>query len=189
MSEYGWDRIAKGGTGVLLCRSANVITEAGVGAGRSRRRAIVLGAILGVIVAACAEAGASLPPVSTALLPSANPTETAPPSQPAEPVATLLNPAPAELIGRWTADFGGDDVARIDITATGISIFRFAGANLRLEVFGDELVLSHSQLCSGDGRYRWSIDGDKLLFESVTPDPCDGRAKSFDGVTYTRVSS
>ena len=85
-------------------------------------------------------------------------------------------------------EFAEDDVATIRISPTGIRITRFATATVRLEVIGDELVLSHSQLCTGEGRYRWSIEGDKLRFDSITPDECDGRSKTFDGVTYTWVS-
>jgi hypothetical protein len=103
------------------------------------------------------------------------------------PAPTLLNPAPPELLGKWTVEFAEGDVGTITISPTGIRIKRFASADVRLEVFGDELVLSHSQLCTGEGRYRWAIEGDQLRFDSIEPDVCDGRSKSFNGVTYTRV--
>lgn len=144
-------------------------------------------ACLGLAVAACAQGGATLPP-PTLLPPSAAPTAAATEAPTVQPVATPANAAPAEMLGKWTSEFATDDIATLVITATGISISRLGSANVRLEVFGDELVLSHSQLCAGEGRYSWSIEGDNLRFDSIGTDPCDGRSKSFDGVTYTRVS-
>jgi hypothetical protein len=145
-----------------------------------------LAVALAVVAAGCAGAGATPTAAPSAAgtiastLPGSSPSAEA-------PKPTLMNPAPAEMLGQWTVKFAEGDVATITISPTGIKIVRFGSANVRLEVFGDELVLSHSQLCTGEGRYAWTIDDDKLRFDSVTPDACDGRAKSFDGVTYTRV--
>jgi hypothetical protein len=149
-------------------------------------RSTLWSAGLALAVAACAQAGATQAPAATPAPASiaATTRPTAPP-----PAPTPLNPAPAEMLGKWTAQFSEGDVARITITATRITIVRLGSADIRLEVFGDELVLSHSQLCVGEGRYRWSIQGDELRFDSVEPDACDGRSKSFDGVTYTRVQN
>ncbi len=143
---------------------------------------------LSLAVAACAAPGPAVPSASSPGSPSsAAPTVVkTPPVTLMPPAPTPLNPAPAKMLGKWSTEFAEDDIATLTITATRIKIVRFGSADLRLEVFGDELVLSHSQLCAGEGRYAWSIDGDTLRFDSVTPDPCDGRAKSFDGVTYTR---
>ena len=142
--------------------------------------------VAALALGACAQAGAPAtagPSVAATVgLPTPGPTATA-----VGPAPTLLNPAPAEMLGKWTVEFAEGDVATITISPTGIRIKRFASADVRLEVFGDELVLSHSQLCTGEGRYRWAIEGDKLRFDSVEPDACDGRSKSFNGVTYTRV--
>lgn len=91
------------------------------------------------------------------------------------------------MLGKWTVEFDEGDVATITVKETGIRIKRFATADVRLEVIGDVAILSHSQLCTGEGRYRWSIEGDQLRFDSIEPDVCDGRSKSFNGVTFTRV--
>jgi hypothetical protein len=151
------------------------------------RLAVLGAAILGIAVAACAHAGGTQQPVATALPPSVAPTA-APTAQP--PAPTPLNPAPAEMIGRWTSEMANGDLATVDITATKLAISGVDfPTSMRLEVVGQELVLSHSTLCAGDGRYRWSIEGDTLRFESIGPDPCERRQKSFDGVTYTRLAS
>jgi hypothetical protein len=152
-----------------------------------RRMPILPAAILGIAVAACAQAGGTQQPVATALPPSVAPTA-APTAEP--PAPTPLNPAPAGMVGRWTSEFANGDVATVDITATKLAISGVDfPTSMRLEVFGQELVLSHSTLCAGDGRYRWSIVGDTLRFESLGPDACERRQKSFDGVTYTRLAS
>lgn len=153
-----------------------------------RRFASFAIALLALVVAACSAPGATLAP-ATAAPPTVSPTVAVTEAPPSEPAATPLNPAPAEMLGRWTTEFAEGDIGTLDITPTGIRITRLATATVRLGVIGDELVLSHSQLCAGEGRYAWSIEGDELHFDSVEPDPCDGRSKSFDGVTYTRVSS
>lgn len=151
---------------------------------------ILRSASLSLAVVACAQAGATQPPAGTPTVPSTAATAAATASPTAPPPApTPLNPAPAEMLGEWTTEFAEGDVATLTITATGIRITRFASTNVRLQVFGDELVPSHSQLCTGEGRYSWSIEGDTLRFDSIEPDVCDGRAKTFDGVEYTHVQS
>ena len=124
------------------------------------------------------------PSAAPTVLPSASSAPTATP-----PAPTLLNPAPDQMLGKWRAKLADDDIITLNIGPTGIRITRFFTSAIRLEVFGDEAVLSHSNLCEGAGRYRWAIDGETLRFDSVSPDPCDGRQKSFDGVTFTRVES
>lgn len=152
-----------------------------------RHRPGLAAVMLGLTVVACAPAGVTQSPASTTLPPGVAATQAATVAPTVEPPApTPLNPAPAEMIGTWTSEFAEGDVATLDITATAIRISRFATATVRLEVFGDELVLSRSQLCVGEGRYRWSIVGDELRFDSVSPDACPDRAKTFDGATYTR---
>jgi hypothetical protein len=156
--------------------------DAGTATLRSRLAVLGAAAVLGIAVAGCAQAGGTQQPVATALPPSVAPTA-APTAEP--PAPTLLNAAPAEMISRWTSD-----VAKVDITATKLAISGVDfPTSMRLEVFGQELVLSHGTLCAGDGRYRWTIEGDTLRFEPIGPDNCERRQKSFDGVTYTRLPS
>lgn len=141
-------------------------------------------ASLALAVGACGQTAATQPATTPA---AASPAATAAPTQAptaAPPAPTPLNPAPPDMLGKWTAE---DDVATITISATGMRIVNAATADVRLEVIGDELVLSHSQLCTGEGRYRWSIEGDTLRFDSIEPDPCEFRSKSLDGVAYTRA--
>jgi hypothetical protein len=139
-----------------------------------------------VSLAACGLAAAPAATPSS-LATASPPAAEATPRAQSTPAPTLLNPAPPEMLGKWSVEFADGDLATITIKETGIRIKRFATADVRLEVFGDEAILSHSQLCTGEGRYRWSIEGEELTFESIEPDVCDGRAKTFDGVTFTRV--
>jgi hypothetical protein len=154
--------------------------DAGTATLRSRLAVLGAAAVLGIAVAACAQAGGTPQPVATSLPPSVAPTA-APTAEP--PAQTPLNPAPAQMISRWTSD-----VATVDITATKLAISEVDfPTSMRLEVVGQELVLSHGSLCGDEGRYRWSIEGDTLRLEPIGPDPCDRRQPYFDGVTYTRV--
>jgi hypothetical protein len=129
-----------------------------------------------VLVAAACTAPASRAPTSAA------------PTQPprTEAPSTPEHPAPPELVGRWAAEISEDDVIRLELTDRGFEIYRFGSASGRIEVFGDEIVFSHSSLCSGEGRYRWSVEGQTLLFASIEPDVCDGRSKSLDDIEFTR---
>jgi len=124
-------------------------------------------------------AGAPSPSELPASTPSARPTL---PPQP-----TPAHPAPPELVGEWVAEVAEDDVIRLELTEKAFDITRFGTANGRIEVFDDEIVFSHSSLCVGDGRYTWTVSGDTLSFESVTPDECPDRAKSIDGIEFTQA--
>ena len=159
------------------------------GRASARRRVPALAAaVVALAMAGCGQAGASQSPAQTPLPPTvavtAAPTVATTPEPPAP---TPLNPAPAEMLGRWTYEFAEGDVATVDIEATRVSIERLGISRMRLGVIGDELVLSNSNLCAGEGRYAWSLEGDTLRFNVIGTDPCDGRQKSFDGVAYTRV--
>ena len=50
---------------------------------------------------------------------------------------------------------------------------------------GDELVFSGSNLCDGVGRYRWTLDGERLDLE-VVEEACSGRGEVLEGATYSR---
>ncbi len=161
------------------------MTQAQLGMRANAVRTLTILVGLALLAAGCAQGGGPGPTTAPTVAGPAATIAAAPTASP--PAPTLLNPAPEEMLGKWTTTFAEDDVATNRIQPTGIRITRFATATVRLEVFGDELVLSHSQLCTGEGRYSWSIEGDTLRFDSITPDECDGRSKTFDGVEYTRV--
>ena len=103
------------------------------------------------------------------------------------PVATPVS-FPAELIGKWRAEISADDIIVLDIKAGSYSIAREASAKGRLELDGAALIFSHGTLCTGDGRYSWTVTGDTLQFKLIGPDACPGRETSIDGVTYVRVN-
>lgn len=142
-----------------------------------RHKAIVLIA-LSVALAACAPAAATLPPVSPSPAPTASLTTEDPSATP----GVTAQPLPAEIIGKWQS---GE--IELEIKQGSYSTVHMALARGRLEVDGDGLAFSNSTLCAGTGRYRWSVEGSELTFESIEPDECPGRAAGLDGITYTRV--
>jgi hypothetical protein len=141
--------------------------------------------LLSAVVAACA---------STAV-PTATPTGSpviATPALTIEPTGTpepTLASVPAELLGTWQADFGGGDVAILRIKERAYAITREGSATGRLEPDDGALLFSHSDLCTGEGRYAWTLEGDALHLESIGTDACPGRQKSLDGVTYVPVAN
>ena len=136
--------------------------------------------------------GCSVGPSASAIPTTLQPAVTTPqptplPTRPPQP--TPAHPAPPELIGHWIAEPAPGDVIRLELDEKGFDITRFASANGRIEVFDDEIVFSRSSLCQGEGRYTWTIDGEVLRFTSVTPDECPDRAKSLEGIDFTRRPS
>ena len=117
---------------------------------------------------------------------NAVPTATAQPSAAAGPTAQF--PAPIELQGTWRALAAEDDELTLRIGATSYTLtrvirgFTARGTGL-IAVQGDEIVFSHANLCAGDGRYRWVIEGDVLRFTAIAPDPC---SRALEGLEYTR---
>jgi hypothetical protein len=160
------------------------------------RRSLVLTVLLSLGLGGCGQTAnqggvpTTSPSSETSAATNAPPSGTAQPN--ATPRPTAQFPAPAGLQGTWQAIVDeGDDRLTLKITETGYTITRVvaaspAGITLsgsgRVEVDGDEIVFS-SSLCDGDGRYRWSIEGDLLRFTPIAPDPCP---RPLDGIDYTR---
>jgi hypothetical protein len=148
-----------------------------------RHKAIVLIA-LSVVLAACAPAAATLPPVT----PSPAPTASRATADPSTTPAVTAKPLPAEIIGKWESELSTEDLPiDLEIKQGSYSLFHLSMARGRLGVDGDGLVFSNSTLCTGTGRYRWSVEGNELTFESIEPDECQGRAAGLDGITFTRL--
>lgn len=149
---------------------------------------VLLPLLLAGVVAACASTA------SPTAAPTASPAMATAEMTPVATIAPTGSPAPkpglvpAQLIGKWQADFGGGDLAVLQLKEQSFSIVREGSANGRLELIDGALLFSHSSLCSGDGRYTWTLDGDKLHLESIGTDQCDGRAKSLNGVAYIRLN-
>lgn len=148
--------------------------------------------LLSLGLAACGQAAneggvATTSPQSAAsAVTNATPTGTVRPTAVAQPTPQF--PAPPELQGTWHGIVAEGDEVTLRIRETSYTISRVtagfpATGNGRVEVDGDEIVFSRSNRCAGDGRYRWSIEGDVLRFAPIASDPC---ARPFDGIDYTR---
>ncbi len=148
----------------------------------TRSGALLLVPLLSAVLASCAPAAApaaaTLPPVS----PSPAPTASLATEDPSVTPGVTAQPLPAEIMGKWESG----EIA-LEIKQGSYSTVHMALARGRLEVDGDGLAFSNSTLCAGIGRYRWSVEGNELTFESIEPDECPGRAAGLDGITYTRV--
>ena len=100
-------------------------------------------------------------------------------------------PAPVELQGTWAAVSEAGDDLKLEIREAGYTITRFEDLGTekafgRVAVDDDEIVFSNSNLCVGEGRYRWSIHGGVLRFEPIAPDACPARADGLEDLDYTR---
>jgi len=156
----------------------------------------ILGALLSLALAACTQdASPGSPTPSSALAGSSSaPQATERPSASPAPAATPEFPAPAELQGTWKAVMASGSDIELEISETG---YRIAAPNPfgavsgprngRVEVDGDEITFSNSTTCVGDGRYRWSIEGDLLRFEPIGTDQCPNRAPTIAQIEYTRA--
>lgn len=156
---------------------------------RSRISMLIL--LLSVMVAACASTAVPTatptgsPVIATSpVIPT--PALTIEPTSTPEPTPASV---PAALLGTWQADFGAGDVAILRIKDRAYSIVREGSATGRLEPDNGALLFSHSDLCTGVGRYAWTLEGDALHLESIGTDECPGREKSLDGVTYVPVAN
>lgn len=102
--------------------------------------------------------------------------------------ATAQDPAPLELQAAWVTALGGTgEQVRLTLSGTGYVIVRGPNrASGAIAVRGDRIEFSQSTLCSGTGAYRWSLQGDSLLFTTLESEPCPGRGEVLNGQTYNR---
>jgi hypothetical protein len=159
------------------------------------RRRLVLAALLTLALAACTQdtspgspAASSAPGASAGS--SGTPQATERPSP--TPMPTQEFPAPTELQGTWASvsDVGED--LELELRETGYRITTSTplgphSGSGRIEVDGDEIKFSNSTLCAGDGRYRWSIEGDVLRFEPIDTDACQNRAAVIAQIEYAKA--
>jgi hypothetical protein len=156
------------------------------------QRRLVLTVLLSLGLAACGQTAnpggvpTTSPGSETSAAASATTAETA--GQSAAPQPTPQFPAPPELQGAWRGLVAEDDEVTLRVQASSYTITRVirgfaARGSGQVEVDGDEIVFSRSNLCDGDGRYRWAIEGNVLRFTPLAPDPCP---RPFDGVEFSR---
>jgi hypothetical protein len=113
--------------------------------------------------------------------------ETAGPTATAKPTAPPRIPAPADLQGRWRTVINESDKPVLTITDFKYTIERLGIGTGSIEVNGEQIRFFGSNLCSGDGIYRWSIEGGTLTLAPVGADPCANRADAIRNRPFTRM--
>jgi hypothetical protein len=143
------------------------------------------------VLFACSGGGTSLDATtapettSTAASTTAAPTTTT--SASTTTTTAAPDAAPPELAGIWEGEVGPGDSVTLSLNGNSYTISRGGSAGTgRISVEGDIIRFSGSSLCSGEGTYTWTIEGDNLTFEiTEAGDPCGGRREVFDGVIYS----
>ena len=108
---------------------------------------------------------------------------------PVSPSPTAQSPAPRELQGSWgTILRGSGEQVTLTLSEGGYQITR--GSNQASGAISvpaaDRIEFSRSTVCSGTGTYRWSLNGNALLF-TLIGEPCPGRSEVLDAYTYTKL--
>jgi hypothetical protein len=100
------------------------------------------------------------------------------------PPPSPVSPAPPELQGGWVTVLRATaEQVTLMLGETGYGITTGSdAAHGAIEVHGDQIEFSHSSACPGIGIYRWSLNGDSLLFTSRS-EPCGGRSEALDQQT------
>lgn len=143
------------------------------------------------LLIACSGAGAPSDATTAAETTSTAPSTTAAPatttSAPATTTTAAADAAPPELAGIWEGEVAPGDSVTLSLNGNSYTISRGGSAGTgRISVEGDIIRFSGSNLCSGEGTYRWTIEGDNLTLETIEAgDPCGGRREVFDGVIYS----
>jgi hypothetical protein len=107
---------------------------------------------------------------------------------PTAAATTSASPAvPAELQATWRLESDTiEEPVRLYLRDGSYTISRGgASGGGAVAVEGDEMVFSDSNLCDGEGRYRWTLEGDRLSLERIE-EACSGRAPVLEGATYVR---
>ena len=110
------------------------------------------------------------------------------PTAPANPSPpTVLIPAPRVLQAVWVTGLrGSGEQVTLTLSENGYHISRPPSqASGAISVDGDRIEFSQSTLCAGTGVYRWSLNGNSLLFTNIS-EPCPGRGEALDGQTYAK---
>lgn len=97
-------------------------------------------------------------------------------------------PAPPGLQGSWFTVHDNVTV-ELSLTERGYRVPQgYHGDEVPEGLIGvnsDQIQFSGSNLCVGNGTYRWAINGDSLLFTNGL-DPCADRKSVLNGVSYRR---
>jgi hypothetical protein len=143
------------------------------------------------LLIACSGAGAPSDATTAAETTSTASSTTAPPatttSAPVTTTTAAPDAAPPELAGIWDGEVAPGDSVTLSLNGNSYTISRGGSAGTgRISVEGNIIRFSGSNLCAGEGTYRWTIEGDTLTLEiTEAGDPCGGRRDVFDGVLYS----
>jgi hypothetical protein len=147
------------------------------------RRALPL-----VLLMACSGPGApSDATTTTSTAPSTTAIPTTTTSAPVVTTTEAPDAAPPELAGIWEGEVAPGDSVTLSFDGNSYTISRGGNSGSgRISVEGDIIRFYGSNLCDGEGTYRWTIEEDSLTLEiTEAGDPCGGRRGVFDGVTYS----
>lgn len=147
------------------------------------KRAVSVAVFALAICASCAAVPAGSDTQSTPSSPSS-----APASESSGPSTTTQPTTPAELQGSWHATLSTGEEVTLDLSPYGYTVHGVDIVSGNIDITGDQAVF-RSPVCDlGAGIYRWSIEGETLVFTPLEPrDPCAGRIGFLEGATYTRT--
>jgi hypothetical protein len=145
-------------------------------------------ALLVLALAACTSPASQPPTTAATASPTSVPTASATPTVTPKPTASPRAPAPAELQGRWRTVINEHDKPVLTLDDFHYTIERLGIGTGSTTVDGDQIVFYGSNLCQGEGTYRWSIDGETLTLSPVGPDPCENRADAIRNRPFSRMS-
>ena len=80
-----------------------------------------------------------------------------------------------------------NDKPVLTITDFKYTIERLGMGTGGIEVHGDQISFSGSNLCPGTGTYTWSITDGVLMLQFVEADPCANRSDAIRGRPFTRL--
>ena len=133
----------------------------------------------------------ALPTASPTTAATASPTTAAAPSPSASPTPTPTSQtgAPDELAGVWLTTLTAQDVVTLTLRDNRYTIERGPQVGTgRIDVTGDTIVFSGSDLCAGEGVYAWTVEGIMLTFSRGQPEACGGRGEVISEITYRRLA-
>jgi hypothetical protein len=102
--------------------------------------------------------------------------------------AAAAGSTPTELHTGWQTTLDNGESVTLRLRADSYQITRGpASGSGRVDVEGDIMTFSNSNLCDGIGTYRWLLQNDILTLTSTRADPCSGRSEVLAGQTFVRA--
>ena len=102
--------------------------------------------------------------------------------------AAVARSMPTELHAGWQTTLDNGESVTLRLRADSYQITRGADSGSgRVDVEGDIMTFSNSNLCDGIGTYRWLLQNDILTLTSTGADPCSGRSEALAAQTFVRA--